>query len=212
MDGWTIGADVGVMLTGLSVLTATSVWTRNQWREFRERRAAARLRNWHAYVMPERINEWYVRLAEDPETPVGTVVLEVLASLDGEPDPALAQSMRQVVLADGMLARAPTPEEYDFLKAQRKARRDSGFPVVSDDGALTIKRHRQRQRVPTPGCPPDRRRSCRGSSQSRVCACVAGDAEAAGRSALDWEFSRRQDCPAREDRPAALAGAVTGGA
>jgi hypothetical protein len=131
MDGWTIGADVGVMLTGLSVLTATSVWTRNQWREFRERRAAARLRNWHAYVMPERINEWYVRLAEDPETPVGTVVLEVLASLDGEPDAALAQSMRQVVLADGMLARAP-PEEYDFLKAQRKARRDSGFPVASE--------------------------------------------------------------------------------
>jgi integrase len=31
---------------------------------------------------------------------------------------------------------------------------------------------------------------------SRVCACVAGDAKAVGRSALDWELSRRQDAGA----------------
>jgi hypothetical protein len=35
------------------------------------------------------------------------------------------------------------------------------------------------------------------------------DAKAAGRSALDWELSRRQDRPALEDGPAALAGTVT---
>src|SRR5262245_12216326 len=34
------------------------------------------------------------------------------------------------------------------------------------------------------------------------------DAKAAGRSALDWELSRRQDRPAREDGPVALAGTV----
>src|SRR5215469_4248630 len=33
------------------------------------------------------------------------------------------------------------------------------------------------------------------------------DAKAAGRSALDWELSRRQDRPALEDGPAALVGA-----
>jgi hypothetical protein len=37
------------------------------------------------------------------------------------------------------------------------------------------------------------------------------DAEAADRSALDRELSRRQDRPAREDGPAASAGAVSWG-
>jgi hypothetical protein len=56
----------------------------------------------------------------------------VLGSHDGEPDAALAHSLRQIVLGDGMLARAPTPEEYDFLKAQRKERAETGFPIGSD--------------------------------------------------------------------------------
>jgi len=54
------------MLTGLSVLTATIVWTRTQWRDRSQRKADTALRNWHGYVMPEGISDWYVRLAEDP--------------------------------------------------------------------------------------------------------------------------------------------------
>jgi hypothetical protein len=75
MDGWTIGADVGAMLTGLSVLTATIVWTRTQWRDWRDRRAQLRLRNWHGYIMADTINEWHVRLAEEPKTTTGRLVL-----------------------------------------------------------------------------------------------------------------------------------------
>jgi hypothetical protein len=58
------------------------------------------------------------------------VVLDVLTSPDGEPDAGLAYSMRVNIERDGMLSRAPTPEEYDFLKAQRKERGyGKGFPV-----------------------------------------------------------------------------------
>jgi hypothetical protein len=121
MDGWTIGADVGGMLTGLSVLTATIVWTRTQWRDRQQRKAATASRNWHGYVMPEGINDWYVRLAEDPKTLTARVVLDVVGR-DGEPDAAMAHSLREIVKGDGMLARVPTPEEYDFLIAQRKER------------------------------------------------------------------------------------------
>jgi hypothetical protein len=129
MDGWTIGADVGGMLTGLSVLTATIVWTRTQWRDRQQRKAATAHRNWHGYVMPEGINDWYVRLAEDPKTLTARVVLDVVGR-DGEPDAAMAASMRQIIGQDGMLARAPTPQEYDFLIAQRKERGyGKGFPV-----------------------------------------------------------------------------------
>ena len=53
-------------------------------------------------------------------------------------------------------------------------------------------------------------RSCRESPPSRVCPCGARDAEAVGRSALEGGLSRRQDRLAREDGPAASAGAVTG--
>jgi hypothetical protein len=129
MDGWTIGADVGGMLTGLSVLTATIVWTRAQWRDRQQRKAATAHRNWHGYVMPEGINDWYVRLAEDPRHLTATVVLDVV-DRNGEPDPGMAHSLREIVKGDGMLARVPTPEEYDFLIAQRKERGyGKGFPV-----------------------------------------------------------------------------------
>lgn len=132
MDGWTIAADIAVMVTGLSAVTAASTWLAGRWRNWRQERAQAKLRNWHAYVAPERINEWYVRLADDPKTPTGTVTLEVLSSRDGEPDAGLAYSMRTIIGREGMLSRAPTPEEYDFLKAQRKTRHETGFPVGSD--------------------------------------------------------------------------------
>jgi len=121
MDGWTIGADVGAMLTGLSVLTATIVWTRSQWRDRQQRKAATALRNWHGSIESGGISDWYVRLAEDPKTMTARVVLDVV-DRDGEPDGARAQNLRETVKGDGILARVPTPEEYDFLKAQRKER------------------------------------------------------------------------------------------
>jgi hypothetical protein len=129
MDGWTIGTDIATMLTGLSVLTATIVWTRTQWRDWSQRKAAIAQRNWHGYVMPEGISDWYVRLVEDPKTPTATVILNVV-DRDGTPDASRAENLRQTIIGDGMLARVPTPEEYDFLRAQRKERGyGKGFPV-----------------------------------------------------------------------------------
>jgi hypothetical protein len=94
MDGWTIAADLGTALTGLSVLTATIVWIRTQWRDRRERQAQISLRNWHGYITLEGVDTWYMRLADEPKTPTGEVVLEVLSRPDGDPDPQLAQSVR----------------------------------------------------------------------------------------------------------------------
>lgn len=49
---------------------------------------------------------------------------------DGEPNASRAHDLRQAIIGDGMLARVPTPEEYDFLKAQRKeCGYGKGFPV-----------------------------------------------------------------------------------
>jgi hypothetical protein len=49
---------------------------------------------------------------------------------DGEPDTAMAVSLRQIIQQDEMLARVPTSEEYDFLIAQRKELGyGKGFPV-----------------------------------------------------------------------------------
>ena len=120
---WTgTGADFATMATGLSVLSATYVWIRKQREERRERRAAVQNRNWHAYVMPEGINDWFVRVVEDePKTLTARVVLEVV-DRDGDPDPAMAHSMRQIAGADGRLARAPSENEWSFLIAQRKER------------------------------------------------------------------------------------------
>jgi hypothetical protein len=41
-------------------------------------------------VAPERRSEWWVRLADDPQTPTGNVVLEVLDSDGGQPSPTQA--------------------------------------------------------------------------------------------------------------------------
>ena len=121
MDALTAGADIGTMLTGLSAVTAAYVWTRNQLRDWRDQRAAVAARNWHGFIEVGGINSWDVRLAEDPATPTARVVLEVV-DRDGNLDANWAQNMRQHVIADKMLARAPTPEEYAFLIALRKDR------------------------------------------------------------------------------------------
>src|SRR5260370_39119068 len=111
MAGAGTGADFAAMATGLSALSAAYVWIRKQREERRERRAAIRNRNWHAYVMPEGINDWFIRVVEQPKTLTARVVLEVV-DREGDPDPAMAHSMRQVAEADGRLARAPTEDEW----------------------------------------------------------------------------------------------------
>ena len=127
---WTAaGADFATMVTGLSALSAAYVWIRKQVEERRERRAAVQSRNWHAYIMPEGINDWFVHVVEQPKTLTARVVLEVV-DRDGDPDPAMAHSMRQVAEADGRLARVPTQEEWSFLIAQRKEREyGNGYPL-----------------------------------------------------------------------------------
>jgi hypothetical protein len=100
MDGWTIGTDVATMLTSLSVLTATIVWTRNQWDQRQQRRAETRLRNWHGYIEVGGIDTWFVRLADCPKTPTAQVVLEVI-DRQGNSDEAVAHSVRVCVKRDG---------------------------------------------------------------------------------------------------------------
>ena len=118
-DGWTIGADVGTMLTGLSAATAALVWTRSQvhnWVAWRKSRA---YRNWNGYITMGGIDSWYVRVAEEPETPSGRVVLDVVDSR-GEPATERARTLRLRASEDGQLARVPTPDQYEFLKYLQK--------------------------------------------------------------------------------------------
>ena len=123
MDSWTIGADIGTMLTGLSVLAAAFLWGRNQWDQRQQRRRETRLRNWHGYIDVGGINTWYVRLADDPKTPTAMVTLEVIDRA-GKPDDTTAYNLRTCVERDGMLSRAPTPSELEFLTYLRK---DEGY-------------------------------------------------------------------------------------
>ncbi|HEY1918510.1 MAG TPA: hypothetical protein VGH27_23295 [Streptosporangiaceae bacterium] len=129
MDSWTIGADIGTMLTGLSVLIATIVWTRTQWHGWQARKATIRLRNWHGFISPNGIDTWYVRVAEQPDRPTARVILEAM-DCDGTPNENQAESIRRIVTSDGMLSRSPTPEEHAFLKYLHKERGyGSGFRI-----------------------------------------------------------------------------------
>lgn len=129
MDALTVGADVATMLTGLSVVTATIVWGEKQWRERQARKALTAERNWGGYILPNGINSWDVVLAEDPDSPTGRVVLDVVNS-KGEPDVNMANNLRQLVLRDGRVTRAPTPAEAGFLRYLHKERGyGKGFPV-----------------------------------------------------------------------------------
>jgi hypothetical protein len=129
MDLMTIGADVAQMVAAGAVVTAGPVWIRKQLRERRRTKAARQLRDWNGYIPLNAISSWYVRVTEEPDTPTSRVVLEVLRS-NGEPDPNMAYSLRQWVDRDGMLARVPTEEEYDFLKALHKERGYGGGFIV----------------------------------------------------------------------------------
>jgi hypothetical protein len=109
------------MLTGVSALTAAITWTAGRWRERQERLAAVRLRNWHGFIAIEGVGTWYVRPAvDDHQEPFSASVVIEVTNPDGTLAPVLAAALRQRVQGDGMLSRAPTSEEFDFLKALRK--------------------------------------------------------------------------------------------
>jgi len=50
--------------------------------------------------MPEGINDWYVRLVEDPKHVTATFVLDVVDK-NGQPHPAVVHSLREIVKGDG---------------------------------------------------------------------------------------------------------------
>lgn len=122
IDLLTAGADVGTMVTGVSAVTAAYVWTRSQWRTWRQQKLATARRTWRGYIEPTGVNTWYVRLAdEQPTKPTNKILVEVV-DRDGDPDEMGAQTMRQWIGGDGMLSRSPTPNEMEFLMALRKER------------------------------------------------------------------------------------------
>jgi hypothetical protein len=130
MDSFAIGADIATMATGLSVLTAAIVWTRRQYREWRERKVERERRGWQDYINPHSVNSWDVRLVVDPKEPTALVVLEVLNKAGGDPHPQQAQNLRQRVVVDGQLSRSPSPAERDFLiKLYSERKAGGGFEV-----------------------------------------------------------------------------------
>jgi hypothetical protein len=100
MDGWTYATDVATIATGLSALTAASVWTAGRWRAWRKYLAEKREHVWNTgYIIGGLRQFWFVRLAEDdaPDGRTGRVVLEVLRETDGESDPAMVATFREQV-------------------------------------------------------------------------------------------------------------------
>lgn len=118
------------MATGLSVLVATAVWVRKQYREWWERRRERQRRGWQDYINPRGIDSWDLRLVVDPDEPTALVVLEVLDGPDGKPHEQLAQNMRQRVLSDRMLSRSPAPDQRDLIiQLWSKRRRGEGIEI-----------------------------------------------------------------------------------
>jgi hypothetical protein len=131
MDGWTYATDVATIATGLSALTAASVWTTGRWRAWRAHVAERKAHVWNTgYSMGGLRQFWFVRLADDdaPDGRTGRVILEVLREADGESDPAMVATFRQQAKR-GSLAMPPTPELEAFLTELEKARRKDGFPI-----------------------------------------------------------------------------------
>ena len=133
MDPLTIGADIGAMIVGVPVVAAGFDWLRRGRAARKRRKAATERRNWQGYIHPGGISDWRVRLAEDPQTVTARVVLEVI-DRNGKPDGSWAHDLRETINRDGMLARVPTQDEYDFLRYLYKERGyGTGFPVGSQD-------------------------------------------------------------------------------
>jgi hypothetical protein len=132
MDFWTYGVDVATMATGLSALTAASIWTAGRWRAWRDHVAEKRRHVWNTgYVMMGLVQSWDVRLAADdtPDGRTGRVSLEVLREAGGESDPQMVATFRQYVKTGERLAVPPTPKQEAFLKELERARRRDGFPI-----------------------------------------------------------------------------------
>lgn len=127
------GAWIATILSGLSIVAGVIVWINKQLNGWRERQRALRHRNWHGYIIMGTISSWYVRAADDPKSPTGRIVLDVLDGPDGTPNANRAHSLRLQIAADGIIARAPTPEEDAFLKSLSRKRGGGndpeGFPV-----------------------------------------------------------------------------------
>ena len=132
MDFWAYGVDIATMATGLSALTAASVWTAGRWREWRNHVAEEKQHVWNTgYIMMGLVQNWYVRLASDdtPDGITGRVILEVLREAGGESDPQMVATFRQQVKTNGRLAVPPTVEQEAFLKDLERTRRSGGFPI-----------------------------------------------------------------------------------
>jgi hypothetical protein len=133
MDWMTTGADIATMATGLSAVTAAATWLAGRWRAWQREKAAEGDRNWHGYILTNGISDWRVRLVEDPQEVTARVVLEVIDA-NGDPDGGWAHDLRETVRRDGMIARAPNPEEYDFLRfLHKKFGYGKGRPVGYPD-------------------------------------------------------------------------------
>src|SRR5258708_8684472 len=78
MDALTIGADAATMATGLSGGTATVLWTRRQYREWRDGRRERQRRGWQGYINPHGISTWGARLVVDPDEQTPPAGLESL--------------------------------------------------------------------------------------------------------------------------------------
>jgi len=122
------GADLAVIATATPILSGAWVKILRARDKRQERKGAIQNRNWN-FIAPERINDWFVGLTDEPATPEAKVVLRVTRS-DGSPDEQMAESLRIVVRRDGRLARAPSKAEMDHLIAQRMERFDTGEPVA----------------------------------------------------------------------------------
>jgi hypothetical protein len=56
------------MLTGLSAVTAAATWLTSRYRAWRQEKNRTRARNRHGFIMTNGIDDWYVRLIDDPQT------------------------------------------------------------------------------------------------------------------------------------------------
>ena len=122
------GADLAVIVTATPILSGIWVKILRVRDKRQERKEAIQSHNWN-FIAPETINDWFVRLTEEPATPEAKVVLEVTRS-NGLPDEQMAENLRTVVRRDGRLARAPSQAEMDHLIAQRMQRFNSGNAVA----------------------------------------------------------------------------------
>jgi hypothetical protein len=128
-SSWTsTGADAATMATGVSALSAATVWIGRQLQDWRARRRARQARNWDAYLDMTGVYDWFVQVVDQPTSADATVVVRVLRP-DGSADTQMAEAMRRVVQRDGRLAAVPTPEQFQFLLDQRAwGRRRRGKP------------------------------------------------------------------------------------